>query len=667
MKTLTAVLILMCLISFPCRSQTLAFAKQLGGSADEEPRSMAVDASGNQYVTGKFMGSADFDPGAGVYTLTSAGAEDIFVCKLSSSGNLMWAKQFGAGGLDFGRSVALDGSGNILITGIFSGIVDFDPGPGVFNLTSSGSTDIYICKLDINGNFIWAKQMGGAADDYGTSLTTDVFGNVYTTGSFKGMVDFDPGPGVYNLNALGNSDIFISKLDANGNFVWARSMGGYLNDEASCIKVDGQFNVYTVGKFGSDADFDPGAGSYMLHGYSTLGLDVFISRLDASGNFIWAKQFSEPWSNGEFIIATSLLLDANGNVYVAGNYQGHIDMDTGAPEVYLNSYGNDSYIIKLNSAGGLVWGIDFGRGCQNSSANSIAMDASGNIYATGYFSLQGDFDPGPGLYQFQSYGGNDAYLCKFNPSGVLIWATHMGGTWNYDLGYSIALDAQNNIYSTGYFADVANFYPVMNPTYQGSYAYLQNGTYNLTSAGGEDIYVQKISQNLIVLPVQWLEFAVEKRESNGLLTWRTANEQNIISYIIQNSTDGYGWKDLATINSLNNSQVNTYSYTHVLPAMQINYYRIQQKNIDGKGSYSEIRSVDFTGSNNPFIILNNPVSTSLNIQVNRIITLYIYDNNGRLVWNKEVNKGIVSIDVSRYAKGIYLLKSGDKSLKILVQ
>ena len=143
-----------------------------------------------------------------------------------------WAKQISGLDIVHPQSIAIDGSGNVYSYGWFKQTADFDPGPGVFNLTAFVSltmyaTDAYIQKLDANGNLIWAKQMGGPFNELGWSIAIDGSGNVYSTGQFYGTVDFDSGAGVFNLTSAGGSDIYIQKLDANGNFIWATSFGGY--------------------------------------------------------------------------------------------------------------------------------------------------------------------------------------------------------------------------------------------------------------------------------------------------------------------------------------------------------------------------------------------------------------------------------------------------------
>ena len=183
----------------------------------------------------------------------------------------------GGTSIDYGYSITTDDSGCVYTTGSFKKTGDFDPGAGVTNLTSVGITDIYIQKLNTNGNFIWAKSMGGTSSDYGYSITTDDSGCVYTTGRFKNTVDFDPGAGVTNLTSVGNTDIYIQKLDANGKLIWVRSMGGTDNDQGRSITIDGSGNVYTTGRFKNTVDFDPGAA---LTNLSSAGIyDIYIQKL----------------------------------------------------------------------------------------------------------------------------------------------------------------------------------------------------------------------------------------------------------------------------------------------------------------------------------------------------------------------------------------------------
>ncbi|MEI7726012.1 MAG: SBBP repeat-containing protein, partial [Bacteroidota bacterium] len=340
---------------FPLLSlaQDFQWAKTMGSGSIDAALSVKTDPAGNVYSTGVFSDSADFDPGPGVFKLTSAGAEDVFISRLDASGNFMWAKAIGGMFSDYGTSLAIDISGNIYITGHFLGTVDFDPGLGTFNLTSVGSINTFVCKLDAQGNFVWAKSMGGSFQNSANAISLDAGGNIYLAGSFFETVDFDPGAGIFNLTSVGGQDIYISKLDASGNFKWAKAMGGPSDDFPVSIAPDPSGNILTTGAFNETADFDPGSGVFSLT--SKGAEDIFISNIDSSGQFVWAKSMgSESFDEGQAITT-----DASGNVFVTGFFSFTVDFDPGTGVFNLSTPGDkhdyDIYILKLNNSGTFSW------------------------------------------------------------------------------------------------------------------------------------------------------------------------------------------------------------------------------------------------------------------------------------------------------------------------
>ena len=196
----------------------------------------------------------------------------------SNAQSLQWAKAMGTMENEYGLSIATDNAGNIYSTGYFSGTADFDPGTGTFDLISAGSTDVFVSKLDASGNFLWAKAIGGSGGDGGNSITTDAAGNVYITGYFNATADFDPGTETFNLTSEDDNDIFISKLDASGNFLWAGAIGGASNDMGNSITTDSAGNVYTTGYFRGAIDFDIQAGTFILPS-SGGSQDIFVCKL----------------------------------------------------------------------------------------------------------------------------------------------------------------------------------------------------------------------------------------------------------------------------------------------------------------------------------------------------------------------------------------------------
>ncbi|MFK7783550.1 MAG: SBBP repeat-containing protein [Crocinitomicaceae bacterium] len=458
-------------------SQTFQFAKNLGGIDDETCLSIAVDASGNVYSTGWFEGTADFDPGPNTFDLTASAFKSIYVSKLDPNGNFIWALDFGHDYTNEGFSIKTDNNGNVYIAGQFQDTTDFDPGPSVYNLVPNGWSGAFILKLDSNGNFIWAKDCGGSNSNAGNSLTIDQNGNVYLIGEFGGTGDFDPGSSVYNLTAQGIEDAFILKLDALGNFIWAKQIGqtSYTTGESIC--TDGSGNVLVTGTFSSTVDFDPGPGVFNL---TSLGsTDVYVLKLDSTGNFIWAKSYG---SQGTYVVSKSMDADTTGNVYVTGTFNGTVDFDPGPVTENLVSTGNqDAYAIKLDTSGNYVWAINMG-GTSTDLGSAIKVQPSGDVYIAGSFYQSADLDPSPAFYNLTSPSQSDynMFVSKVDNDGNFEWAKNLYA--NYTIfGNTITLDAADNIYIGGRFYTSADFDP--GPT-----------AYTVNSNGGYDAYIVKFKE-----------------------------------------------------------------------------------------------------------------------------------------------------------------------------
>ncbi|PLW93351.1 MAG: hypothetical protein C0592_06415 [Marinilabiliales bacterium] len=450
------------------------WAKQMGGSSYDIGYSINTDADGNIYTTGRFSGTVDFDPGTGDSSLTSAGGTDIFVQKLDVNGDFVWVRQMSGTGNGTGYDITIDHNGNILLTGFFDGTIDFDPGAGTSNFTTVAYDDIFVEKLNSNGDFMWAKHMGSTSYDYGQSIATDINGNVYTTGNFRNTIDFDPGTGTNNLTTAGSNDIFIQKLDSNGNFVWVKQIGSTSSDIAYSITTDAYGALYTTGNFQLTVDFDPGAG---ISNLTEIGMgDVFILKLDTSGSLIWVRQMGGSSSESGMAIST----DNMGNVLTTGTFRGTVDFDPGAGNLDLTSAGlSDIFIQKLDSSGGFLWAKQMG-GTDNDFTSDITTDNDNNVFTIGHFNGHGDFNPDTGTTILYSAGYTDIFVQKLDSNGNFVWVEKMGST-DSDNGNSITIDDYNNVFSTGFFNGIVDFDP-------------DTGTTNLTSAGSIDIFIQKLSQ-----------------------------------------------------------------------------------------------------------------------------------------------------------------------------
>ena len=459
-------------------AQQFNWAKRMGNAAFDFGYALDLDAAGNVYSTGSFSGTVDFDPGAGVYNLTPACAvsNDIFISKLDSGGHLIWAINAGGCYSDEARAIVTDASANIYITGTFNDTADFDPGAGVYNLVSAGNSDVFVAKYDSIGAFIWARNIGGDEHQYASAIDVDMAGNLYVTGDFRDTVDFDPGAGIFTMMTLGNNDIFILKLDADGNFIWAKDIGHTTYNYGYGIKTDAYGGVYTTGTYRQTVDFDPGVDTFNLT--STGYDDIFIYKSDTAGNFIWAKSVG----GVSYDYGRSLAIDPTGNVWITGSFLSVVDFNPGSGVFNITQSGiagGDIFILKLDSAGNFMWAGQMG-GTGDGYGAAIEADIFGNIYTTGHFDGVTDFNPGSGVLNFTAAGlsGGDIYVVKLNAAGNLQWAKQVGGT-SYDYGTSIVPDAAGNVYYAGFFYNTVDFDP-------------GTGTYNLTSAGVNDIFVSKL-------------------------------------------------------------------------------------------------------------------------------------------------------------------------------
>nr|MDQ3049140.1 SBBP repeat-containing protein [Bacteroidota bacterium] len=334
-------------------------------------------------------------------------SSDVFISKLDASGDFVWAKRIGGTYHDGSHSITVDNAGNVYTAGTFNSTTDFDPGAGTFYLTPvSLYHDLFVTKLDLSGNFVWAIQLGGIENELEAYIETDISGNLYITASFVGTIDLDPGPGVSSFSTLGSYDMFLLKLDPSGIFTWARLTGGTSNEWPLSIVSDTAGNTYTTGYFFDTVDFDPGPAEYLM--VSTGPANIFIRKMDPSGNFIWAKQIG-----GAPGVGNHICLDNSGNVYVTGhNYNGTMDFDPGPDHFYLTSAGmQDAFVCRLDNDGNFNWAIKVG-GTNYDNAIETSVDNSGNVYTTGYFKSTVDLDPTAGTSVFIAAGQEDLFILK---------------------------------------------------------------------------------------------------------------------------------------------------------------------------------------------------------------------------------------------------------------
>jgi len=361
----------------------------------------------------------------------------------------VWTKNMGSTGNDYGSGLVLDNNDNIITVGYFSGTVDFNPGSGIFNLTSNGNKDVYIQKLDNNGNFLWAVSFGGTLDEDCFSVDVDAAGNIYLIGNFAGTVDFDPGPSTTTFStqsANSNPDVFISKFNANGVFQWAKHLDGSvstLTDFGYAIVVDDAGNSYSTGYFRGTIDINPGSETNLITVNGGTSEDVFLLKLDPNGNFVWGYGLGGPSSDRGF----GLHLDQNGDLLAVGYHTMDGDFAPGSQVAILSTgsttVASNGYVIKLTPNGEYIWGRSFGIPTEYEEIWSVKTDSDNNVYLACRYNGVNDLDPGPGVVVAPAFGGRDVAIIKLNENGDFVWGKAFGGP-GWDYCRSIAIDPDNN-------------------------------------------------------------------------------------------------------------------------------------------------------------------------------------------------------------------------------
>jgi hypothetical protein len=449
----------------------------------------------------------------------------LIFCLFAQNPEWSWVVQFGSADYDDGSQITSDESGNIYLIGSFNDTATF----GSETLTSFGERDIYITKMDTDGNLIWVSQAGGISTDIGIDIETDNDGNIYITGSFWDTIQF----GSLSLTSFGANDIFIAKLDSDGNWLWVAQGGGISEDMVSSIAIDDNCNAYITGGFFNDIIF----GTYSLNnnGYGNLYIaiidsngtwqwanqidegtthvfgqnisivndgnlmvtgsfyegsvsfgpytlinnsynqTIFVAKMDSDYNWLWAVQALV--NDGASVESGKIVSDYSDNTYITGNIRGSAEF--GSTTLFGESTG-DVFTAKLDDNGNWTWATqanDYDTG--SSSGHGIALDINDDPYIIGRFSgtiLFGD-------QGFTSYGWSDVFISKLDQYGNWIWATYAGSPYS-DSGNDLFVNNSSDIFTIGVFSQTATFGTIILNNYGGMY-------------GGTDIFIAKLCENSI--------------------------------------------------------------------------------------------------------------------------------------------------------------------------
>jgi len=422
-----------------------------GGLTIDEAMDVSLDGAGNSYITGYFTTTATFGSNA----ISSSGIDDVFLAKLGANGLYLWSVAAGGANSDRALSIKTDNAGNSFITGYFYGTATF----GSQSVTAVGAQDVFIAKYDNAGVCLWAKSAGGLGADIGNGITIDNLGNVIVTGEFAGAATF----GSTALNSLnGTTDVFTTKLDGNGNFLWSKKGSASQTDRGLDVVCDASGGIYITGQYSDTITFD------VVHLNSMLNA-VFVVKYDAAGNEQWFRTAG----GGAMNIANSIASDGAGGVYITGDYQGTITF-FGATNVSLSAtYSNGIFIAKYDAGGNLLW--DVGESSDSPltsrSISAVGPDCfiAGNFKCT-FDSYQDRHTPS----NFNSSGYWDIFTGKYTAgSGAWVRSHHIGGSQD-QICNGVAGDASGNPHIAGSY-----LWSIVTPVSPAFYGYPSFLQYNM--------------------------------------------------------------------------------------------------------------------------------------------------------------------------------------------
>ncbi|MFH1729817.1 MAG: SBBP repeat-containing protein [Pseudomonadota bacterium] len=443
----------------------------LGGINGDYGRSIFVDSNDNLCFGGSFSGTANLNDLDNPTYYTAEGSRDAFIRKIASN-------EVQRGFLDIIEGdgyasvygIAEDSNGNIYIAGIWTGVADFG---GPYEFTGDGG--IFVAKYTPEGGLHWAKVNEASFRTIGNPIAVDSNDNIYLTGYFVDTVDFDFSDEIDEYTADAYGDIFVTKINSDGGYVWTKAFGGSGYDRAHSIAIDSNDNIFIIGEYDSDPidfDFDGGGDE---HGNQGIW-DVFLTKINSDGAYAWTKVFGG--DNDD--LGHSIVIDSNDNIWLAGKFMStSVDFDyTEADDTIYPSGGNyDTFVMKINSNYTYNQTITFGNTDYGVQGFNITKDSLDNIFITGEFKYTVDFDFTDGVDEHTA-STKQIYITKINNDMTYAWTKVFGATME---GMETFVNSSGDIYTVNYFRNTADF----------DYS---DGTDNLTSEGDDDFSITKIER-----------------------------------------------------------------------------------------------------------------------------------------------------------------------------
>lgn len=489
------------------------WVKDIGGSGESKVSGVAVDKFDNVYIAGNFRSTITVDLSgiSAPVNLISNGDYDIFIAKYTPDGKLIWAKSIGGSELDQVNNLTVDDESNVIFGGQFtSSSMDSDPGSGTFNLNNAGGNDAFIVKLDLDGNFKWAKNVGSSSTEYGHVVAADRLGNIIFVGSFSSNISL----GSFNLQSKGGLDGFMVKYDKNGNIQWAYGFGSFGTDEIRHVITNTNNEIIIMGYFSSNIDLNPKGPANNITGTSP---NYFIAKYTGTGQLIWSDKI-----DGATAVVSSLASGPNNDIYLTGVYSGTVTLSSPTNNVALTSTGGKNLFVgKYSSSGAALWGKNIGGNSPTPYSYYITADVDDNVYIGGYFDgtlIFGD----AALNKTLTYHGNrDTFFGKYTGSGDYVWAFNFGSSCSGNFGHKIAVDSKKNVLLGGSFCNTVDFNP---------------GTCNLNITAKNftsDGYISKYNQIKFTGDANIISFGLTEQSSPAIIN--TAEKK--ITIRVKSKTD----------------------------------------------------------------------------------------------------------------------------------
>ena len=642
------------------------WATYFGGSNSDQSYDIAKDKNGNLLFAGYTNSTSNIATTGSYKNIFSGGSWDVFIAKFSSSGGRIWCTYYGgSGNYDYGFSIAIDTSQNILI----AGQTNSDTGiatTGAFQTSIGGNSDAFIAKFNSSGIRLWATYYGGMNLDVAYGIITDVGCNVILVGatqSWSGIAS----SGAFDTIYSGNNDVFLAKLNQSGNRLWGTYYGSSGNDIGKGVAIDSSSNVLITGSTTSTSEIATiGAYQTTYGGGSGLG-DAFVAKFNSAGVISWATYYGGAGIDAGNDVTT----DVSKNVCVTGFTSSNTGIATfysttdtsityaGFQTTYGggNSWYGDAFVTKFTPRGRLVWGTYYG-GNGDDRGFGITIDSGTNILFIGCTSSTNNI-ASTGAHQTYYAGGygswGDAFFAKFSANGVRYWGTYYGGTGD-DGGCGIVADSVSNVFISGITNSTSGI--------------ATSGSFQATNAGGYDAFLSAFINNG-TLSVKLTDFSVHRIKNNAIVNWTTAQEINTERFEVERQVASSQWRVVGSIKSIGNSNTfRNYQFTDNIQSainnqQQTIYYRLRIIDTDGSFSYSKIVSINLDEEAEENIsVFPNPFDETVFIKVasisNQQAKITLRDITGKIISTEHfgITSGLTlhSLnDMAALQNGLYFL------------